>query len=149
MLKLLPLVCLFLASSAFAAETIRLNIPDTGNVEIVLQESRLGSPIGVIQDDKGKFFPEIQLEINNAIRAKALKGFKPTHFQIRSEKEVYPKSPESFAILVLEGTTVNGVTEREQPIKFAISIERMFVENNGGNAHGFGYWNATEVRIIN
>lgn len=147
MFKFLIFLGLFFSNSVFAGANAQVSIPNLGEMHIIMQNSAQGTPVALIQDTRGKYYPEIQFEINQAIKSKSLIGFNPTDIKVVREMEIYKESDRSYITLVVEGITKNGLTKSNQNLIFTIPIQRMWLKLSGINTQGFGYWNNTQVRI--
>lgn len=125
----------------------KVEIPSLG-VTLVMKEKSIGFPVAAMFDKNGEYYPEIQNKINKKIMANTQVGFNVVSAELQPEYKVYKESRESYATLIIKATTVNGLSNKEQTLKFAVPVERMVISQKGGKASGLGYWNTTDVRVL-
>lgn len=125
----------------------KIDVPSLG-LTFVMKDKTAGTPVAAIFDKNGEFYPEIQSKINKKMLSVAQMGMTYVGAELKQESSIYRDSRENYATLVINATTVNGLTKKPEKVKFLVPVERMLITQKGGKTEGLGFWNTTEVRIL-
>ena len=125
----------------------KIELPSLG-LTLIMKEKSQGFPVAAIFDKNGEYYPEIQNKINKKMMENTQVGFHVVSVEFHPEYKVYKESRENYSTVIIKATTVNGLSHKEQNLKFAGPVERMVISQKGGKASGLGYWNTTDVRVL-
>jgi hypothetical protein len=125
----------------------KVEFPSLG-LTFVIKDKSVGTPVAAIFDKNGEFYPEMQSKINKTMKASSLVDLIVVSSEVQPENKIYKESKETYATLIIKAKTLNGLTKKEQTLKFAVPVERMMIAQKGGKAAGLGYWNTTDVRPL-